>query len=149
MAIFHVYIDSSTKRTNKNNKYGESAVAWAVWNKDGLNEKPIKASIHYFRNNGPNVVFYEGIIRALEQCMSLVWSDDKLIIYGDCNPVIEQLNNKRRVEKMEKYYKQVRALEGKYRGKVEFQYIDRETSFYKKIDRLAKHGRENIPKFLQ
>ncbi len=149
MSKFNIFIDSATKRTNRYNKYGESIAAWAIWRNGMLNEKPIKCGIHYFKYEGPNKVFYEGIIRGLEQCMSLIWDEDELIILGDCKPVLGQLKGEIAVGKMEKYFDQVQALKRKYRGIIKFEYINEKDLTYKKIDQLAKRSRSYITKILE
>jgi len=143
----HILIDSSTKRTSKTDKYGESTAAWAAWWRDELKkEKPIRCGIHYLRREGPNKIFYEGIIRALEQCLDLCW-DDNIFIWGDCMAVIDQLNGKRNIDWMRSKNNQVKALIKKYEQKnntVSFEYLNEEKILYKKIDQLAKRSRKFI-----
>lgn len=149
MSKLNVLIDSATKRSSSDNKYGESVVAWAAWWGNSFDKKPIKCGIHYFRYEGPNKVFYEGIISILEQCTSLIKKDDELIILGDCNPVVDQLNGKRRVEQMEKYFRKVKLLKLRFSNGVTFRHIDRNNSLYKKIDQLAKRSRTHITNILK
>jgi len=149
MSKLNIFIDSSTKRTRRGNRYGESVVAWGAWWNGTLNEKPIRCGIHYFRYEGPNKVFYEGIIRALEQCMPLIWEEDELIIRGDCEPVLKQLRGEWNVGQMKKYFRQVQALKRKYRGAIKFEYINRNHPIYKKIDQLAKRSRFHITRILK
>lgn len=138
-----IYIDSSTKRTNKDNKYGESIAAWGLWNN---NSGPYRCGINYFKYGGPNKTFYQGVIRALEQCLDFCW-EDHVIVCGDCIPVIEQLTGERFVNVMRSEYSQTQALIKKYRGKnniVNFQYINENDNKYKKIDQLSKLSRDFI-----
>lgn|GEM_PF-2168060 len=143
MPILNIYIDSSTKRTKLGSHYGESVAAWGAWWDGIFNEKPIRCGIHYFRHEGPNKVFYEGVIRALEQCVSLMWVD-KCIVRGDCELVIKQLRGEWRVGQMKKYFKQVQVLKIKYKGNISFEYISESDPIYKKIDQLAKRSRSHI-----
>lgn len=142
----HILIDSSTKGT-KVDKYGESVAAWAAWWQDELKkDKPVRCGIHYLRREGPNKIFYEGIIRALEQCLELCW-DDEIYIWGDCVAVIDQLNGKRNIDWMHSKNKQVKALIKKYKEKnntIFFKYLNEEKVVYKKIDQLAKRSRKFI-----
>jgi len=144
----NIYVDSSTKRTKLGNRYGESVAAWGAWWDGTFNEKPIRCGIHYFRYEGPNRVFYEGIIRALEQCMSLIWADE-CIVWGDCELVIKQLRGEWEVGQMKKYFKQVQALKRKYKGTINFEYINQSDPIYKKIDQLAKRSRSHITEILK
>lgn len=150
----NILIDSSTKRSSKKNKFGESTVAWAAWWGDSLKSikgRPIRAGVHYFQYEGPNVTFYEGVIRSLEQCLSLCWNIE-VMVFGDCQPVIQQLNGGRRVFSMKLQYDQVQGLLSKYTKRnslISFYYVDENITLYKKIDQLAKRSREHIIKILQ
>jgi hypothetical protein len=140
---FYIYVDSCTKRTNKNNKYGESTAAWAFWND---NIGPIRCGINYFKYAGPNKTFYQGIIRSLEQCLDCCW-EDEIFVCGDCIPVIGQLRGEREINSMVSEHNQTQALVRKYQEKnniVHFEYVNEEDGDYKKIDQLAKKGREFI-----
>jgi ribonuclease HI len=146
---FYIFIDSCTKRTAKDNKYGESTSAWGVWGDDL--ENPLRCGIQYFRYEGPNKCFYKGIIRALEQCLDLCWGDSVMIL-GDCEAVIKQLNGEWAVRSMAVEYNQVQALIGKYLKKenlVTFQYISENDRIYKKIDQLSKRSLNFIKKIIQ
>ncbi len=156
MAKLLVFIDSSTKSSSVSNKYGESIAAWAAWWEGTLYMKPVRCGIYYFRYEGPNITFYQGVIRTLEQCMDLIWQSDELIIYGDCEAVIKQICGQRRVNKMRLYYKQVQALITKYHNKVklnkpiiQFEYKNNNDPIYKKIDQLAKRSRSHITNILR
>ncbi len=111
--IRNILVDSSTKPTSSKERYGESTAAWAMWSSTTMNEPPITCGINYFKHNGPNKTFYEGIIRALEQCMEYCWNDE-VIFKGDCQLVIQQLNKECKVVQLDKQYRQVIALVSKY-----------------------------------
>jgi len=141
--IINILVDSSTKGTSPKQKYGESTAAWAMWNSATINKPPTRCGINYFNHNGPNRTFYEGIIRALEQCLDYCWSDE-VIIKGDCQLVIQQLNKECKVVELDMLYRQVQALVSKYEKKknqVKFQYIGKDDPVYSKVDQLAKRGR--------
>ena len=138
-----ILIDSSTKPSSSKRRYGESIAAWAIWNYANMNEPPIRCAFHYFRDNGPNRTFYEGIIRALEQCLEICWKDE-VIIKGDCQHVIKQLNDEIKAQILDMQYRQVKALVSKYEAKgnqVKFQYIGEDDPVYHRIDQLAKRSR--------
>lgn len=138
-----ILVDSSTKPSSSKRRYGESVAAWAIWNCAKMNESPIRCAFHYFNDNGPNKTFYEGIIRALEQCLEICINDE-VIIKGDCQHVIKQLNNEIKVQILDMQYRQVKFLVSKYEEKgnqVKFQYIGEEDPVYYKIDQLAKRSR--------
>jgi ribonuclease HI len=90
MARLNIFVDSATKHTSKDNKYGESVAAWAAWWGDDFSSAPARCGIIYLCNEGPNKTFYQGIIRSLEQCLSLAWGDE-VYLHGDCQTVINQL----------------------------------------------------------
>ncbi|MFC2017148.1 reverse transcriptase-like protein [Chloroflexota bacterium] len=141
--VINILVDSSTKPTSLRQRYGESTAAWAMWNSATMNEPPIRCGINYFKHNGPNKTFYEGIIRALEQCLDYC-RNDEVIIKGDCQCVIQQLNKEWKVVELEIQYRQVKALVSKYEKKqnqVKFQYIGESDPVYSKVDQLAKRGR--------
>lgn len=121
MGTLLILVDSSTKKSG-GTRYGESVAAWAAWWDGSTNQEPVRAGVHYFRHNGPNVTFYEGVIRALESCLGAVYNGpngpDDIILFGDCVPVMGQLRGERAVGQMDKYYRQARALINKYRGNV-------------------------------
>jgi ribonuclease HI len=145
-----ILVDSSTKPISPEIKPGESVAAWAMWNSETMNDSPILCGISYFKQNGPNKTFYEGIIRALEQCMEYCWNDE-VIIKGDCQPVIKQLNKEWKVVALDMQYRQVQGLVSKYEKKqnqVKFQYIGENDPVYSKVDQLAKKGRDFIHKNL-
>jgi len=149
MAV-NILIDSSTNPSSRTNKYGESVAVWGVWRDNEKKAKPLRCGIHYFCYEGPNKTFYQGVIRALEQCLEMYWKEE-VIVFGDCKPVIEQLNGERALNKMQKEYRQVQALIKKYKEKdnqIQFQYLDESDSLYRKIDQLSKKSREFIHSFL-
>ena len=141
--IINILVDSSTKPTSSKQRCGESTAAWAMWNSPTMNASPIRCGISYFKHNGPNKTFYEGIIRALEQCLDFCWNC-QVIIKGDCQPVIKQLNEEWKAVALDMQYRQVKALVSKYEKKnnqVEFRYIGEGDPVYYKVDQLAKRGR--------
>ena len=141
--IINILVDSSTKATSSKQRSGESTAAWAMWNSPTMNEPPIRCGISYFKHNGPNKTFYEGIIRALEQCLEYCWNDE-VIIKGDCQLVIQQLNKECKVVELAMQYRQVQALVSKYEKKqnqVKFQYLGEGDPVYSRVDQLAKRGR--------
>jgi ribonuclease HI len=148
--IINILVDSSTKPTSSKDRYGESTAAWAMWNSAKLNEPPIRCGINYFKNNGPNKTFYEGIIRALDQCLNYC-RNVEVVIKGDCEPVIKQLNKEWKVVDLDMQYRQVQALVSKYEKKqnqVKFQYIRENDPVYSKADQLAKRSLDFIHKNL-
>lgn len=152
MADLHILIDSSTKHASRTNRYGESTAAWGAWWSNNKKCKPVKAGIHYFRNEGPNKAFYQGVIGALEQSMGMCWPNSDIVIFGDCQPVINQLDGTWTVNKMQDEYDEVQALVRRYRREgitVTFQYMNDKDQMYKKIDQLAKRSREHVTKILK
>lgn len=142
----HIFVDSSTKRTSKSDKRGESVSAWAVWREGDMDKKPIMCGINYSQFDGPNKAFYDGVIRALERCLPICWNDE-VIVWGDCELAINQLNGRWKVKWTNMEYKQTRALERKFIEKnnsISFKYIGEKHPIYKKIDQLAKRSRAHI-----
>ena len=146
----YILLDSATKKLIKNWKYGESITAWVAWWSSDERDKPIRCGINYYRIEGPNKVFYRGIISALENCYGMC-TNDKIIICGDCEPVIKQLNGEWAVKQMRVFYQRVKELRMSYakRGcEIEFRYMGEKTPIYKNIDQLAKRSREHIKKII-
>ncbi|HZS43181.1 MAG TPA: reverse transcriptase-like protein [Candidatus Paceibacterota bacterium] len=142
----YILVDSSTKPTSKHDKRGESIAAWAAWWSNDSRGKPVAAGVHYLRHSGPNKCFYLGIIRALEHCLPMCWSN-KVIIMGDCEPVLKQLNKIWQVSSMALEYKQVMGLIKKYKEKgneIVFSYLSENNSEYKNIDQLAKRSHKHF-----
>lgn len=144
MATLLIYVDSSTKGTG-GTRWGESVAAWAAWWKGTTSQKPARGGVHYFRHSGPNVTFYEGIIRALESCLGFIYNGpddpDDVAVFGDCSPVIAQLRGERQVGQMAKYHRQVMALARKYRGSLSFGHMNEKDPDYKKVDQASKRAR--------
>lgn len=152
MADLHILIDSSTKRSSSTNKYGESIAAWGAWWSNDKQNKPVKAGIHYYRREGPNKTFYQGVIRALEQCMGMCWQNSDIVVFGDCKPVINQLNGTWSVNRMQEEYDQVQALVREYGREgitVSFRYLNENDAMYKKVDQLAKRSRKHVTDILK
>jgi len=152
MADLHILIDSSTEHTSPTNKYGESIAAWGAWWSNKKESKPVKAGIQYFQNEGPNKAFYQGVICALEQCMGMCRPKSDIVVFGDCQPVINQLVGTWKVNKMQDEYNKVQALVRKYKREeitVTFKYMNENDPMYKKIDQLAKFNLKHVPRILK
>jgi len=148
MGNYIIRIDSATKPKQKPFKVGPSTAAWITW----LNEKIIASGIIYFEYHGPNKAFYDGIITALNQLEKIHFNPagtDTMKIFGDCEPVIEQLNNKRKAIKMEKYLKCIQDFCKEHPNVTfEFIYQNKTNPEYKKVDILSKEGRTWIKKMI-
>ena len=142
MSSLHIFIDSSTKGT-RTSKYGKSAASWfAIW--DEFNGLPCRAGIIYKDRQGPNKIFYEGIIQALNTCYDVVRENCEVTIFGDCDPVIKQLNDEWNVNKMKELYDQVQEIEENYRGTINYIYMNEDNPLYKVVDECSKQFRHNI-----
>lgn len=148
MGRYIVRIDSATKPKQKPFKVGPSSAAWITW----LNERIIASGIIYFDYNGPNKAFYDGIIAALTQLERGHFhpaGTDEVKVYGDCRPVIDQLNNKRRVIRMKKHFKCIQDFTKKHSNVTfEFIYQNETNPEYKKVDILSREGRSWIEKMI-
>jgi ribonuclease HI len=102
----------------------------------------------YRPKEGPNRIFYIGVICALEELFKSTYVNYLLKIRGDCQPVIDQMNGKWRAVEMKPLYDQVKSLEEKYKREkgvqIEYEYLGEGDSVYKKIDQCAKQFREFI-----
>jgi ribonuclease HI len=143
----YILIDSSTKGTSES-QYGPSTACWAVF-PDRMQGKPLRVGLiccNY--NEGPNKMFYIGIIRALEDCLFM--GDENCIfeLRGDCKPVINQLTGKWNVCALTVFYSQVKGIEKKFRdehrGQIQYAYISGDNMLYKKVDRCAKEVRNFV-----
>jgi ribonuclease HI len=140
MSCLYILIDSSTKGS-KRNKYGKSTAFWcAFWNE--VKDIPCRAGVVYSLKEGPNKIFYDGIIRALEACFYMVYDNCPVKVMGDNELVIKQLKGERNVDKMKKLHSQVKGLEFKYKehekGVIEYDYMNEDDEMYRKVDRCAK-----------
>jgi ribonuclease HI len=147
----HILIDSSTKPSSKTSKYGESAACWAIYPSE-ITSPPEYVGLIYRPKEGPNKIFYIGVIRALEELFESQYVKYSLKIRGDCQPVIDQLNGKWRAVGMKSLYDQVKSLEKKIMkekgAQIEYEYLGEDDSVYKKIDQCAKLSREFIKRQL-
>ncbi len=112
--------------------------------------KPIRSGAIYCDYEGPNKIFYDGIIRSLDGCLFLTkrHSPLKVIVIGDCEPVIKQLKNQWQSKKMKSFYLQTKGIEKKYKdngAEMNYRWIKRDDfPLYLKIDKLAKDFLEKI-----
>lgn len=119
---------------------------------EALDAKSIRSGSIYNSVDGPTKIFYDGIIRAMQSCYYLLKKEEisKVIVLGDCEHAVEQLNGNRKVDKMQPLYNQVQKLREDYGAKgveIEFCFIKEcEYSLYKKIDAMAKEMRAKISK---
>ena len=142
MSSLHIFIDSSVRGT-RTSKYGKAAASWfAVWDESG--GRPCRAGLVYSNHQGPNKIFYEGIIQALNTCYDLVSKHVEVKVFGDCDPVLKQLNKERNVNEMQKLYDRVREIESSYQGPISYKYMNEENSVYKVVDECSKIFRHNI-----
>ncbi len=146
MAKLYILLDSSTKP--RETKWGESVAAWSAWWGESETNRPIRVGIYYFFKDGPNVTFYKGVIGALQQCKELVNRYDEVVLYGDCDLVIKQINNEWNHKELTKYFNQVSILREQYPCKVAVNYISEKNSIYKAIDQLSKRSLDFIKKSL-
>ncbi len=107
----------------------------------------------YNSTDGPTKIFYDGIIRALQSCFYLLKKEkiNEVLILGDCEHAIKQLNGRVGVRQMQPLYNQVKKLEKDFKkdgvDKIIYLYIkEQDYSLYKKIDGMAKEMREKISK---
>jgi ribonuclease HI len=121
----------------------------------GIRPKPKRSGLIYSDYEGPNKIFYDGIIRALDSCMYLVKQETitQAIILGDCQPVINQLLHKRRINKLEKLYKQVKHYETEYRKlgcEIKYKWCGRnQFPLYEEIDRMTKEFLTKIKNYFK
>ncbi len=142
-----ILVDSSTKPSSKTSKYGESAACWAIYTSE-TGPTPEYVGLVYRPKEGPNRIFYIGIIRALEEMLGLPYVDYLLKVKGDCQPVIYQLNDKWGAVEMKALYDRVKTLEQKIRhekrAQIEYEYLCEEHRVYSRVDQCAKQSREFI-----
>jgi len=113
----------------------------------------IRCGSIYNSTDSPTKIFYDGIIRAMDACYYLIKKEriNEIIILGDCEHAINQLNRKVKVIKMAPLYNQVRKWEEEYKNagisSIKYEFIrEKDFSLYKKIDGMAKEMREKISK---
>lgn len=148
-----IYIDSSTLPSSNTSKYGRSSGAWSAW-WSKAEGRPLRAGTIYLSHEGPNKIFYDCLIRALESCLFLLHKNDSIEVFGDCDQVIKQLNGERRVLEMLPFYKQIKyGIEKKYKercGKMpKYFYIGEKDLIYRKVDKYSKETRILVDKIFK
>lgn len=142
-----VLVDSSTTPSSKTSKYGESAACWAIYT-GATTSTPEFVGLIYRPKEGPNKIFYIGVIRALEEMLESQYVQYLLKVRGDCQPVIDQLNGKWGAVEMKPFYDRVKALEKKIkrekRAEIEYEYLNEKDRVYSKVDRCAKQFKEFV-----
>lgn len=141
MCTYLILVDSTTRGTDTS-KYGKSTVCWFVYREE-LKGMPLRVgAIYCDYNEGPNKIFYVGVIRALEDCFFLCGTDNNIKIMGDCEHAIGQLNSDIDIDDLEPFYKQVKGLEKKYerygKGPIKYEYLGEKDAAYRKLDRCVK-----------
>jgi ribonuclease HI len=113
-----------------------------------ITRTPEYVGLVYRPKEGPNKIFYIGVIRALEEILETQYVKYLLKVRGDCQPVIDQLNGKWRAVEMKTLYDQVKSLEKKImkekRAQIEYEYLAEDDHLYNKIDQCVKQFREFI-----
>ncbi len=110
----------------------------------GIKPKPKRSGAIYSDYEGPNKIFFDGIIRALEACFFIAKRGlSELIIVGDCEPVINQLNEVWKSKEMQPLLRQVKhKFEPEYRKlgiKIAYKLVKRDQyPLYEDIDKMAK-----------
>lgn len=117
----------------------------------GIKPRPKRSGAIYSSYEGPNKIFYDGVIRALESCFYLARDSDEVYVIGDCKPVIQQLKGERKVEELKSLYNQVKyhLEKSKYQNKknaeIHYKHVGRQQfPLYEDIDRLAKETLKKI-----
>lgn len=114
---------------------------------DILNKKtqPIRCGMIFSDKRGPNIIFYEGIIDALQSCQYLIYYswNLKVVVVGDNQRVINQINNNPKLdETTSNFREQVKEIEKEYTGQkvsIEYVWIRRdEYSTYQQIDSISR-----------
>ncbi len=115
--------------------------------------KSLRCGSIYNSTDGPTRIFYDGIIRALQSCFYLLKKEkiSEVLVLGDCEHAIKQLNGQVGIRQMQPLYNQVKKLEKDFRenGVTEIKYIyikEQHYLLYKKIDSMAKEMRVKISK---
>ena len=85
MSNIYILVDSSTKGSRQS-KYGESVACWGIFINE-LSGMPSRIGIIYSKHEGPNTIFYVGVIRALEDCFHLGHENCSIKVMGDCKSV--------------------------------------------------------------
>jgi len=141
MAELNILIDTSTrpvKREGSASKYGKSTACWVAYWESSV-DYPFRIGVIYRDREGPNKMFYIGIVEALYDCLELIRERSAdVIIKGDNQLVIKQLKEEWSVNELEPYYEDVKSLEYYYDLSVDYVYVNDQDSNYKKVDECAK-----------
>ena len=171
-----IVLDSSVSQKTKDSKLGPASCLWAAFiyeptsdkhplskeieEKDrfrssilleGTNPESMRSGAIYNNHDSPTRIFYDGIIRAMESCFYLLkmHAVNEVVVIGDSEIVIEQLNNRRKVVTMGPMYNQVKKFETAEYSKmpVRYEYVSEDDySLYKKLDGMCKQVRGILEK---
>lgn len=156
MAEYIIRVDSSTEPSGTTNyhgplrqmKSGKSAAGWITRREN----KIIAGGLIYYDYNGPNKVMYEGILAALSQLETTHFNlagNDTIKVFTDIELVSQQINNKKRVEKMKKHLGRIKLfLKNHPNVYCEFLYQNDKDPEYKKAHNIATRGRVWIEQML-
>jgi ribonuclease HI len=151
MAKYIIRVDSSPKPAKNvpfRTKSGESSAAWTI----DMNGTIIAAGLIRYHYKGPNKSIYGGILAALSQLEPehfYAGGTDEVKICADCQPVINQLNGRWAPDSMKKHWSQVKEFFKRHPHiTAEFVYENETIPEYKKVDQLAKVGRNWIKKMI-
>lgn len=159
MSTLYILIDSSTDKTKENNRIvsncGKASAFWCAY-RDEIEGIPCRAGFTYNDYLGPNKIFFDGVIRALEACYYMVQGDCELKVLGDCVPVLKILKRENQARKLKPFFNQTKELERRYKEErgynidINYEYINEENRIYKKVDECASQFKNNlIQKFHQ
>ena len=145
MRTLNILIDSSTKPDKGvKSKYGRSSAFWCAI-PDDINSTPCCMGVILRAKEGPNKIFYDGVISALVGCEKYrQWIID-VIIKGDNEHVIKQLKGEIETVQLKEYLVRTRDLESKFLRKIAYEYIGESNPIYKKVDQLAKWTLNHVP----
>jgi ribonuclease HI len=145
----YILVDHSTvqgeKATepSKKSKWGRSVACWAYFYR--LGGIPYEVGLLYDNHEGPNRMFFKGILAALEYCLNNDKQgnhDYELVVEGDCKPVIDVLNEATGRYALSGFYDLAKNLEKRLkiekRVDVRYEYLPRNREEYKSVDQCAK-----------
>lgn len=144
MSSLHIMIDSSI---DGNPDCGKAIAFWlAYWNDYKI--EPYRSGFVYSNYQCPQRIFYEGIIQALNTCCCIMnGRNDEIIVFGDNQPVIHQLQGTRGVDELVDYYKQVKRIEKEYSYfSIKYEYLNDNDPMYKIVDICSKEYRKEMTK---
>ncbi len=134
--ILHAYTDGGSRGNP-----GNAAIAFAIYDDKGNVILEKSKSIGVTTNN---VAEYRAMISALEAASN--YCRDEVLCFSDSEHMVKQLNGKKKVKKLKKWFDQAKEIEKRFK-KVTYSHHRRTHPRIVKVDKLVNKELNKIEKF--